>query len=427
MTESIDEIGALTPISPEAPCGPDLDAEGDAEFMNFMAATEGQLPAAFFSFDRKSIDFTAALAGGEKLLARTHDIRLLVLLAKLAILDRDLGGFAHRLATLAQLLGDYWDDVHPRGEDGDFSVRIAQLSTLDDGPVVIFPLQYTTLAETQRDGVLTFRAQMVAAGEANPRESENLPNAAAIEKILLNCEMPRLAETFKALQQIKASIAQIGVILTERVGFEQTLSFDALSPLVDRMVSFIHAALVRRDPTIAPAAPVEEGSPDSPAVQPSGATPEFASLADVDAALAAALGYFEKMEPSSAAVLLIGQARQLLGKNLYEVMKVLTPSYADKARIFVGVDAAFTILVSSIPANEAEGALFDRQEMAPASSRAAALTLIDGVAAHFRLVEPSSPLPYLLDRANALATRDFLTLMKDILSEEALTNLKRDE
>ena len=92
VSESIDDTSALAPISAEAPCGPDLDAEGDAEFMNFMAATEGQLPAAFFSFDRKSIDFDAALAGGEKLLARTHDVRLIVLLAKLAILNRDLGG-----------------------------------------------------------------------------------------------------------------------------------------------------------------------------------------------------------------------------------------------------------------------------------------------------------------------------------------------
>ncbi len=56
-----DEI-ELAPISPEAPCGPDLDAEGDLEFMNFLAAVEGQLPSSYFSFDRKTIDFPAAFA-----------------------------------------------------------------------------------------------------------------------------------------------------------------------------------------------------------------------------------------------------------------------------------------------------------------------------------------------------------------------------
>ena len=348
-------------------------------------------------------------------------------LAKLAILNRDLGGFAHRFAVLARLLVDHWDEVHPRGEDGDFTARIAQLSTLDDAPVVIFPLQYTPLAETQRDGILTFRAQMVATGEAKPRESETLPNAAAIDKILTGCEMSRLAETFKALREIKSAIAGIGAVLTERVGFEQTLSFDGLSPLVDRMIAFIHAALARRDPSVAPCSAGRGGEQLPADVTAPAAPSEFASLTEVDAALAAALGYFEKMEPSSAAVLLIGQARQLLGKNLYEVMKVLTPAYADKARIFVGADAAFTIQVSSIPANGAEAEPLDRAEAAPAPSRAAALTLIESVAAHLRVVEPSSPLPYLLDRAKALAARDFLTLMKDILSEEAIAGLKRGD
>jgi type VI secretion system protein ImpA len=350
-----------------------------------------------------------------------------VLLAKLAILNRDLAGFARLFAASSRLLADYWDEVHPRGEDGDFSVRIAQLSTLDDSPVVILPMQYATLAETQRDGVLNFRAQMVAAGDAKLRESESLPNAAAIERILLNCELSELAETFKTLRTIKSSIVEMGAILSDRVGFEQRLSFDALSPLVDRMIVFIHAALVRRDPSVAPVSPVDETKAVADAAASPAATSEFASLAEVDAALTAALVYFEKMEPSSAAVLLIGQARHLLGKNLYEVMQVLTPSHADKARIFVGAEAAFTIPVRSIPSNGAEAAPPDRANAEPAPSRAAALTLIESVAAHLRVTEPSSPLPYLLDRAKALAARDFLTLMKEILSEDAIADLKRGD
>jgi type VI secretion system protein ImpA len=424
MTNSPDETALLSPISPEAPCGPDLDAEGDAEFMNFMAAIEGQLPAAFFSFDRKFIDFDAANATGAKLLARSHDVRLLVLLTKLSILNRDLSGFARRLAILAQQLADHWDDIHPRGENGDFGARVAQLSTLDDSPVVILPLQYAPLAETQRDGVLNFRAQLVALGEAKPRESENLPNVATIEKILLNEDLPRLIQTFDALQSVKSSVARIKAILIERVGFEQALDFEALAPLVDRMTAFLQGAVAHRDPSVAKPSQDETTTPAS-AEKLSDQPLAFASLADVDAALEAALAYFERTEPSSAAVLLIGQARQLLGKNLYEVMKILAPAYADNARIFVGADAAFTVPVSSIPANEAAASPVDRPEVAPAPSRAAALALIDRVAAHMRLTEPSSPAPHLLDRAKSLASRDFVSLLKDLLSEDELSNMKR--
>lgn len=421
MSEAIDDAGLLAPVSEEAPCGPDLDAEGDPAFLNFMAATEGQLPAAFFSFDRKSIDFSAAFSGGEQLLTRSHDVRLLVLLAKLAILNRDIDRFAHWCAALARLLADHWEEAHPRGEDGDFIARFSQLSTLDDGPVVILPLQYAPLAETQRDGVLVFRAQLVALGDAKPREGESLPNAGTIDKILLNADIAALAKTLRSLQTIKASIAQIRAVSIERAGFEQAQHFEALSPLVDKMTSFLHAAVARRDPTVAAPEESAEQTASAESDAPASAS-EFASLADVDAALGAALGYFETQEPSSAAVLLIGQARQILGKNLYDVMKLLAPTQADLARIFVGSEPAFTVPVSSIAANET--APFERRETEPAASRAAALSLIEAVAMHMRRVEPSSPVPYLLDRAKNLASRDFLSLLKDLLSDDALAQMK---
>jgi len=421
MTESIDDAGLLPPVSAEDACGPDLDLEGDPAFLNFMAATEGQLPAAFFSFDRKSIDFNAAFAGGELLLNRSHDVRLLVLLAKLAILNRDIDRFAHWCAVLARLLADHWEEAHPRGEDGDYIARFSQLSTLDDGPVVILPLQYAPLAETQRDGALVFRAQLVALGDAKPREGESLPNAGTIDKILLNADMAALTRTLQSLQRIKASIAQIRTVSIERAGFEQAPQFEALAPLVDKMTAFVQAAAARRDPTVAAPETSAEQAPDSETGAPA-AAPEFASLADVDAALGAALGYFETQEPSSAAVLLIGQARQILGKNLYDVMKLLAPTQADLARIFVGSEPAFTVPVSSIAANET--APFERRETEPAASRAAALALIETVATHMRRVEPSSPVPYLLDRARNLASRDFLSLLKDLLPEEALSQMK---
>ena len=190
------------------------------------------------------------------------------------------------------------------------------------------------------------------------------------------------------------------------------------------MASFIQAAVALRDPSMAAPEPQADDAASASDAGGQTAPSEFASLADVDAALGAALAYFESSEPSSAAVLLIGQARRLLGKNLYEVMKVLAPAHADAARIFVGADAAFMVPVSGISANLDSAAPPEKQEAAPAATRAAALALIDAVSAHLRKAEPSSPAPYLLDRAKALASRDFLSLLKDMLPEAALSALK---
>ena len=423
MAETLDEVPTLPPISAEAPCGPDLDAAGDGEFMNFLAAAEGHLPSSYFAFDRKTVDFAETLAGGRKLLERTLDIRLIVLLAKLAILNRDLRGFAFWLAETARLLAERWDEVHPRGEGGDFAVRMAQLATLNDGPVVILPLQYAPLAETQRDGAVNFRAQLIALGEAALREGEAAPDSATIEKILLNADLDSLKQTLAALQAIKAAVAGIRSASIEKASFEQAPAFEALEPLAERIASFVQAAVARRDPSVAP--------PEAPAAQAGqaqsgegAAAPDFASIAEVDAALAGALGYFARAEPSSAAVLLIGQARQLLGKNIYEVMKILAPNQADQARVFVGAEPAFSVPISGVGPG-AEPADPAPAPAEPAASRAAALALIDGVAAHFRKVEPSSPVPFLLDRARSLASRDFLGLLKELLSEDALDQMKR--
>ena len=425
MAETPDELHPLAPISADAPCGPDLDAAGDGEFMNFLAAAEGRLPSSYFAFDRKTVDFADTLAGGRKLLERTLDLRLTILLAKLAILDRDLRGFAFWLAETARLIADYWDEVHPRGEDGDFAVRMAQLATLNDGPVVILPLQYAPLAETQRDGAVTFRAQLIALGEAALREGEAAPDSATIEKILLNADLDRLKQTLAAIQAIKAAVAGIRSVSLEKASFEQAPAFEALEPLAERMAAFVQAAVARRDPSVAPPeAPAPEAGQAESGEEAAAAPGDFASLAEVDAALAGALGYFARSEPSSAAVLLIGQARQLLGKNIYEVMKVLAPNHADQARVFVGAEPAFSVPISGVgPTAEPVDPAPAPAE--PAASRAAALALIDGVAAHFRKVEPSSPVPFLLDRAKSLASRDFLGLLKELLSEEAIEQMKR--
>ena len=160
---------ALPLVSDDNPCGPDLDLEGDTEFMNFIAATEGLLPASYYAFNRATIDFPASLQAAEKLLKRTLDLRLIVLMAKLSILNRDVAGFAQRMGNAAWLVKEQWEGANPRGEGGDYSGRIAQLATLEDNAVILLPLQHAPLIETNREGALSYRDQLLASGGAQPR------------------------------------------------------------------------------------------------------------------------------------------------------------------------------------------------------------------------------------------------------------------
>jgi type VI secretion system protein ImpA len=431
------DLFALPLVSDEDPCGPDLDLEGDTEFMNFIAATEGQLPASYYAFNRASIDFAAASQAAEKLLKRTLDLRLLALLAKLSILNRDVAGFAQRIGNVAWLVKEHWEGANPRGEGEDYSGRIAQLTTLEDNSVVLLPLQYAPVIETNREGALSYRDQLLASGAAQPRsvtlydlrgqkqttEPEKFMPAASIERALNDVEIAKLAGAVGMLTSLGASIQSINATTTEHVGYENAVALPKLAKLVSDMTAFLRTALVRRDPSLAPPPPEAPTNDSGAATVAAAAPPAFASRAEVDAALASAFGYFAASEPTSPALLLIRQAREMLGKNLYEVMKLLAPPHADAARVFVGPDGVFTVPVKSL--SNAPTAAIPSAPAEPAASRAAAIALLDAVAAHMQKAEPSSPVPYLLERARNLATRDFLSLLQDLLSDEAIAALKK--
>jgi type VI secretion system protein ImpA len=429
---------ALPPISPEDPCGPDLDLEGDAEFLNFVAATEGLLPTAYYDFRRESIDFAAASAALDRLLQRTLDIRLFVLAVKLAALNRDLAGVGLWIGRLEWALRTHWQGVHPCAEDGDYAPRLGQLMTLQDNATLLLPLQYAPLVETTREGGLSYRDQLVASGAAQPRSitlfnekgekqtsaEEKLMPQKIIDKVLRDVEIEKLVAANDTLRGLAASIQSIHAVTAAEVGFEKSTAFPKLEKLVREMAEFVRGALVVRDPTLAsPAAAAEGEGQGAESAGVASPPPAFATRADVDAALAAALGYFIAAEPTSPALLLIRQARETLGKNLYEVMKLLAPAHADNARVFVGPDGAFTVPVKSL--SSAPSAAASPTPAEPAPSRAAALQLIDAVAQHMQRAEPSSPVPYLLERAKTLATRDFLSLLYDVLPEEAIASLKK--
>jgi type VI secretion system protein ImpA len=428
---------ALAPVSTDEPCGPDLDLEGDGEFLNFIAATEGHFPTNFYAFQREAIDFPAALQTVDKLLKRTLDVRLLTLAAKLSVLNRDVAGFARFIGALAWLLREHWEGAHPRAEGGDYSLRLGQVMALEDNALVLLPLQYARLLELPREGAFSYRDQLAATGAVQPRTvtrynekgvkeisaDEKFVAQKTIEKILRDVEIEKLAALVETLRGLAQSLESIRATTIEHVGYENGVELPKLDKLARDMAEFVRAALVTRDPTLAAPAGGAADEAAGEAAQTIAAPGAFASRAEVDAALAAAFGYFALSEPTSPAVLLIAQAREMLGKNLYEVMKLLTPPHADAARVFVGPDGAFTVPVKILAG--APSASFERAASEPAPSRAAALAQIDAVAQHMQRAEPSSPVPYLLDRARNLATRDFVSLLSDVLPDEAIANLKK--
>jgi len=430
-----DDLAALTsPIADGEPCGPDLDLAGDVDYMNFVAKAESLIPTSFFSgpeqkpFDRSQIDFAAEFAELHPLLARTRDVRLLTILAKLSMLNRDIGGFETAVRAIEQLLKERWDEVHPRGEDGIFSARVAAIETLDDMAPVIFPLQYTPLVRHRRVGELSYRDYMIATGEANAREDESSHDLAAIESALMEVELPELVQVLGRFEALRTAVGEIRNTCSDRAGLDQAPTFKRLPALVDGIRSVLNDVVVKRDPSLALATGPQGDGADAAAGAAPAMTGEVSSVADAADALAAVAEYFMRCEPSNPALLLVRQAEQLMGKSFFELIEILVPTHVEQAAIYVGKEQMLQLplqrlsglVASSEPAYSPEGG--DNgppPRRLEAKTRADAFRLLEQVGAFYRGAEPSSPLPYLTDRARDLASRDFVSLLKHVLPEDA--------
>lgn len=433
------DVTSLTqPIDPDDPCGPDLDAAGDVQYLNFFAAAESLLPMSYFEvvnangergrFDPKAIDIAGQLAAAQPLLARTRDLRLTMLLAKFSILNRDLDGFLSCLKATTQLLREQWETVHPRGEDGDYAFRAVTVEAIDVFPTVINPLQFLPLIENRRHGTLNYRAYQIAKGEIPAADADvDVPDIGTIERIIGETDLDTLKSVSARCSAVAAEIAAIKSIWHEKLNSGQPIYLDRLAAVANGMAGWLAGLVTARDPAAA-VLPRDETAHDDPQlpIETGGAV---ASPGQASAALAAAADYLARREPSSPALLLVRQAQDMVGKSFIEVMRMLVPSHVESAAINIGRDKVFDLPIQRMA--ELAAALPTAAEEATqdivftAENRAQALDLLSKVATFFRAAEPSSPIPFLLDRARELAQRDFLSLLNEVLPEGALKTIDR--
>jgi type VI secretion system protein ImpA len=431
-------VALCGPLSVDDPCGPDLDQGGDAEYLNFLAQVEGVLPTSFFSledgkpFDPSSVDLPAQIHEADRLLTRSRDLRLLAIRARLLVLNRDVAGFSVTMAAIAECLEGLWDRIHPVPEGENLTGRRTAISAFDL-PTVIFPLQYAPLFEGRRAGSITYRSWIIATGEVKPRAGEAGPSADAIAQAIASADPVEIAEArehlgllVESVQRIRKTFAGHGIAL-----------LDPLADQVRKMRLLIdpHAGSIGGSTKPdGPGADVEQVTP----IAVTGLT----SISDATRALAAVGDYYARAEPSSPVLPLVRQAQQLIGKSFAEIMAVLVPTHADKAAFQIGTNPAFDLPVGKLPsvssshdssnaatASDSETSLSESsgtsQAAYRAGSRGEALALLDSVQRYFRQAEPSSPVPMLCQRALALAERDFMSVLEDVLPKSALKTLDR--
>ena len=433
------------PLSASDPCGPDLDYEGDDDYLDFLATAEMSLPSSFFMaeeeggrpYDLSKIGIDDNVQKIIQLLSRTRDLRLFVLLARFLVFNRDLKGFLGTLETIAHLLSNRWEEVHPRAENGAFVSRRTALLMLDL-PTVSLPMQYILLCNSRRSGAINYRAYSIARGVETPRPGEATLTPGAVLQALRDIDTAEIEPIQASFATLPVIFEQIRLTCLEKGGIEAMPSFDKhVMPTVKEIIDLINL-IAPTDTATAQIQIASDGSEEFVAGAAPGRPPAGAikSAIEMRLALDAVATYFRAFEPSSAALPLVVQAQQLQGKGFLEAITILVPELAPQVAYPIGGNQFFPLSIERLSAimpdqrsvedgsTPESGAPLVVTEATPSqvvlSSRNQALAQIDAVIGYLRVAEPSSVLPLLLSRATSVADKDFLSVLKSLLPENSL-------
>ena len=439
------------PISDDAPCGPNLDATDDAEFVDYYFDAMGRLPDPYFTpgvntgsgktpdklFDPKSVDWPAESEAIESLLQKSRDIRLLALRAQWAVLAGRLPDMADSVRAIADALEAFGGDLHPESHGGIQDRRDA-LGELGSRDSIQLPLMYCGLTG---NGDVTVRRMRVAEGRYTAGDGEGDVNAGAMRSLLASTDVAaQVGRSHAALITLADAFNRI--IRHCKLNDSFNPDFGETVNILNEMRGLINDArpdLRGAEADLEPAPAEEEeagedGGEETAGAEESGGVTTMVvqnlpasaikSHAEARQALLTCEVYFRAKEPSSAALLLVVQARLLIGKSLMEAMQILLPAEAQKAIVSFGPQAGFALPVDKLRQLSAEvpnGAPVQPPEVEEVgdppvvTNTGEAAAALKGVEDFFRRSEKSSPVPILLQRARSYLDKDFQALMSELI------------
>ena len=308
----------LLPVSTHPPCG-----ENEYDYRDLGGILSATLESIIGDFDGGMVsgekapqgtgDWSGLLAEVGAYLGRTKHLGLarFALIADLHL--SGLAGFADGILLFNQLLARYWDDVHPRIEDGDAGERLESITLIED-PLVLKGIGELVVAKGKRAGIYTLN--QVIASKAGGEPSSTLVEASINETLSDDPEFfDRLISQSREVRQ------QLGFLkdtIQEHLG-SQPVTFRAVEERLSQLEAFISQTAVGSG-TI----PMENSDATGavivapPAESASG---EIRNRADVCRLLEQIIRFYRKTEPTSPVPHLISRVKKVVNMDFMEIVE----------------------------------------------------------------------------------------------------------
>ena len=227
-------------------CGDDLIFSSDFDFIREARRFDDpSLSQGEWVTQIKEAEWDKVIARCTDILAeKSKDLRVAGWLAEASGKTRGLAGLTDSFRLLGGLCDIYWDDVHPRPEDGEMEQRMGALDWLLNQ--IVFLIRETPLTSSPR-GCFSLLDQESARADArnqerHPESTGDAPSTArvsldAFDAALNDTPASHFKSSLNAANALKAAMQALQEILDRRMG-EYAPSFSPAYDVLDDVLRF---------------------------------------------------------------------------------------------------------------------------------------------------------------------------------------------
>lgn len=332
MSARWDGEGLLQPISPEQPCGLNLDETGVLSSLDALRLFgQSRSPETPPDTDGEDKELTKARPPLEwdrirddalEGLTKSKDLRLLAYLGTALLRTDGLPAFAHVLTTASQWLETYWPQVYP-ALDEDAIARRNALNCFADPMAVVDRVWRLPLVSSRQHGRFSLRDIEIARGQASPGPTEGRADEAAIRDAFKDLPLDQLTALDASVKAASTALTSIDARMRSEGGPEVAPEFGPLVTQFAKLHRVCSEQLAER--TEADGAGASEAAGGNGGVLVAFKAGAITSRQDAVRALDAVAEYFRRNEPSSPIPLFVERAKRLVAKDFLEVLADIAP------------------------------------------------------------------------------------------------------
>ncbi|QNP49103.1 type VI secretion system protein TssA [Diaphorobacter aerolatus] len=334
-----------TPISADEPSG--KNTEYDTKFAELetaaIATAEQQYGDTVIA--GKEPDWQQTLRLAAELSAKTHDLRVLLLMTRALTRLHGLEGMRYGIASVNTVSGNFWESLHPQlviDEESDPQIRFSALSNFADIDGLASDIRQSVVL-TSPLGVFTVKDLERLLDQGSLEINGVTITDAQLEQVVADVRRSADAPMLDVPGKIVAEIEALQKLYAEKMGSEYQPDLAPLMRPLQKIAVLLHGQDRSFQQTGSGsgeqdgdgAGTADSGHSSGSAVKGVGG---INSRRDAVRQLELVSRYLEINEPTNPAPFLIRRAMKLMEMNFMDILKEMAPEGLNQASFITGIE-----------------------------------------------------------------------------------------